>query len=198
MGRTVFRTYLQRFALILCSALFLSGCVRLGESSELPLLPQEPTPQPVDRIACQEIFGTAFRSESERQWFQQNCSTWPPVAVADEPIRSTSSSAEPAECAAMRGRPYESNEQRTWFLQNCSGNRAAAAVSPGEAAERRDCDAIRGTPYRSNAERTWYMQNCSTAQTQVTSGPDRTDCAAIRGTAYRSAAEREWFLSNCR
>jgi hypothetical protein len=199
-----------------------AGCVKLGESSELPLAAVEPTPLPPDRIACQEILGTAFRSDNERNWFIENCSKWPLVKVADEgpgappPPAST----EPPECAAIRGKPYESSQQRTWYLQNCNqgsrppANQQAAANNQGNQpaqsqpqGDRTDCNAIRGTPYRSSNERNWYQQNCGgTAsspaqagqQPQPAGGPDRADCNAIRGTAYRSDAERDWYNANCR
>jgi hypothetical protein len=32
-----------------------------------------PTPLP-DRTSCDQIRGTEYRSETERQWFQRNCS----------------------------------------------------------------------------------------------------------------------------
>jgi hypothetical protein len=191
------------------------SCVKLGESSELPLAAVEPTAVPPDRIDCGEILGTAFRSENERQWFMDNCSKWPLVKVPDEtapPAQAAQAPAEPADCAQIRGKPYESAQQRTWYLQNCNQNQPAqqTASSPQNTAQtqvqqttggpdRTDCNAIRGTSYRSANERAWYQQNCggSTAPA-VTTGPDRTDCNAIRGTAYRSPAERDWFNANCR
>jgi hypothetical protein len=203
-----------------------AGCVKLGESSELPLAAVEATPVPGDRINCSEILGTAFRSDNERQWFMDNCSKWPLVKVADEGAPApgqTQAPAEPPECAQIRGKPYESNQQRNWYLQNCnqgsSAPRAGTTPTPSSqqnqqqtqttgGPDRTDCNAIRGTAYRSAGERTWYIQNCSGStqqqstqtqtQPQTTGGPDRTDCNAIRGTAYRSPAEQLWYNANCR
>src|SRR5215213_7861982 len=104
--------------------LLCAGCVKLGESSELPLAAVQATVPPGDRISCQEILGTAFRSDNEREWFMTNCSKWPLVKVADEPaagsVPAANAPKEPPECAAIRGKPYESNQQRTWYLQNCN------------------------------------------------------------------------------
>lgn len=193
-----------------------AGCVKLGESSELPLTVTEATPTPVDRISCAEILGTAYRSDNERQWFMENCSKWPLVNVPDEPSVAAPPPAaapnEPAECAQIRGKPYESGQQRAWYLQNCNqGSAPPSAQAPIQGSQpqsqasnqpgsgdRTDCNAIRGTSYRSASERAWYQQNCLNSTPLVTSGPDRTDCAAIRGTTYRSENERNWFISNCR
>ncbi|MGE0057384.1 MAG: hypothetical protein AB7T32_05330 [Dehalococcoidia bacterium] len=195
------------FAMVLCA-----GCVKLGESSELPLAAVEPTAVPGDRINCGEILGTAFRSDNERQWFMDNCSKWPLVKVPDEPAPGSSPVVnEPAECAQIRGKPYESNQQRAWYLQNCNQNQPGQPTSNNAQTQsqpqtntttgdpdRTDCNAIRGTPYRSNNERAWFQQNCGNSPAPVTTGPDRTDCNQIRGTAYRSPAERDWFNANCR
>lgn len=193
-----------RLPLILIGALAVllcAGCVKLGESSELPLAAVQPTQVPPDRISCNEVLGTAFRSSTEREWFADNCSKWPLVKVADELQGGgpAAPSNEPPECAAIRGKPYESNQQRTWYLQNCNPNANPGAATTPQASsgsDRTDCNLIRGTAYRSNAEREWYAKNCS--QAQQTSGPDRTDCNQIRGTSYRSDTERQWYDQNCR
>ena len=171
-GRRAVPIVLGLIAMVLCA-----GCVKLGESSELPLAAVQATPIPPDRINCGEILGTAFRSDNERQWFMDNCSKWPLVKVADEPAPGqaqpqAAAPQEPSECAQIRGKPYESSQQRQWFLQNCN---QGTAPPPGAAA----------TPIP------------DTRQQQTISGPDRTDCNAIRGTPYRSAAERAWYIQNC-
>ena len=164
-------------ALLLCT-----GCIKLGESSELPRSAVEPTAVPADRISCQEILGTAFRSENERNWYIENCSKWPLVRVADEaaaPPGAPPANNEPPECAAIRGKPYESNQQRNWYLQNCNQNGAPAA------------------PTAANQQQPPPPPNQPAAQNQPQGGGDRTDCNAIRGTAYRSAGERIWYAQNC-
>lgn len=201
--------YLSLLVLGIAAVLLTAGCVKLGESSELPLSAVEPTPVPYDRISCDEIYGTAFRSANERAWFEENCSKWPVVKVGDEPVPSGSAqqSGEPPECAAMRGRPYESNAQRTFYLQNCNQstqNNQQQQQSQQQQPDRTNCDEIRGTPYRSANERNWFTRNCSPQQQQQQQqmlpnpGPDRTNCDEIRGGGYRSPGERQWFLQNCR
>jgi hypothetical protein len=193
------------------AAVLCAGCVKLGESSELPLAAVEPTAVPPDRTDCGEILGTAFRSDNERQWFMDNCSKWPLVKVPDEPDTSTATTpSEPPECAQIRGKPYESAQQRNFYLQNCNQNQPNQPANSNTQAQqptpvpatngpdRTDCNAIRGTPYRSNNERSWFQQNCGNTAPPVTTGPDRTDCNQIRGTAYRSPAERDWYNANCR
>jgi hypothetical protein len=70
------------------AAVLCAGCVKLGESSELPLAAVEPTAVPPDRTDCGEILGTAFRSDNERQWFMDNCSKWPLVKVPNDAERA--------------------------------------------------------------------------------------------------------------
>ncbi len=119
------------------------------------------------RDNCNEILGTAFRSAEERQWFQQNCSKWPPTNFGDMAIARTSQQDSPA-CAAMRGRPYNTDAERQWFLTNCpgtgTGQPAAAAGAPdagNSGPDRNDCNAIAGTPYRSATEQVWYYRYCT-------------------------------------
>jgi hypothetical protein len=129
-----------------------------------------------NRTSCDEIFGTAFRSVTERQWFIENCTMTAPSFALPAP-----SAPGPAPAQNRATQP--------------SGSTVG---SPPPAGVRTDCNQIRGTPYTSDAERAWYLANCN--QTQVTNpgpGPDRTDCNEIRGTAYRSDNERRWFLANC-
>src|SRR5215218_6811882 len=72
------------------------------------------------RQDCNAIMGTAFRAAEERQWFEQNCSRWPAVAVAQVqpaapgqqpgPANASVIQGDSPQCAAMRGKPY-ANEQ---------------------------------------------------------------------------------------
>src|SRR5512143_2271312 len=80
------------------------------------------------RHDCNAMMGTAFRATEEREWFEQNCSKWPAVnlaqAAAPAPGQppagaSTVIQGDTPECAAKRGQPYSSEQDRTWFLQNC-------------------------------------------------------------------------------
>lgn len=191
---------LKKSALVfigILAVLLCAGCAKLGETKELPLAVTEPTPIPYDRINCDEILGTVFRSPAERTFFEENCSKWPAVVVGDEPAPSATAAPrnEPAECAAIRGKPYESNAQRTFFLQNCS--QSTRLTTDASNSDRTDCNQIRGTTYRSNAEREWYNRNCGN-QPEANSGQDRTNCNDIRGSSYRSPQERDWFMKNCR
>ncbi len=121
-----------------------------------------------DRHDCKEIYGTAYRSGAEMQWFADNCSEWPQVKIEQASVapRSAVVSEDPR-CAQMRGKPYGSDADRQFFLQSCLGRQAQVAGS-------------------------------SIVQPQASAGPDRTDCSQIRGTAYRSENERRWYLGNCR
>jgi hypothetical protein len=155
------------------------------------------------RQDCAAVYGTAFRSAEERQWFEQNCSKWPPTRFGEMVINRGSGAPLPAQCDAMRGKPYESNEQRRWYLENCNGAPTAAVPSPGSSAggtNRANCDAIRGSAYRSDAEQTWFLGNCLGDQSQPArpqAPRDRFDCDAIRGTFYNSDGERAWYFQNC-
>src|ERR1044071_9859610 len=80
------------------------------------------------RHDCNAMMGTAFRATEEREWFEQNCSRWPAVAVAvaappaaGAPTSGASTviQGDTPECAAKRGNPYTSEQDRAWFLQNC-------------------------------------------------------------------------------
>jgi hypothetical protein len=136
-----------------------------------------------DRQDCGEIYGTAFRSQNERKWYEEKCSKWPLVKVDQGPVSFAQSAPEPDECRQIRGKPYENDDQRRWYLANCMGNSTQQAQGGGDAqssGDRTNCDEIRGTPYRSDSERRWYQANCPA--NQPSSGPDRTDCNAIRGT----------------
>jgi hypothetical protein len=148
-------------------ALLCTACVTKGESSELRAV-GPPAALP-DRISCEQILGSAYRSDAERAWFHQNCSQWPPVKVDPAPAPASANgqapaNGEPPECASIRGRPYESSQQREFFLKNChrpaSPQPATTTGNVPAAGDRTDCNAITGTPYRSERERGWYLQNC--------------------------------------
>ena len=180
--------------------------------------PGELTEDRRDRTDCVAISGTAFRSSSERDWYNANCSAWPPLPVDPGPARTAAPAyvPPPAECATMRGKPYTSNEQRAWYLANCNGQPPLPGVAapppppPGQGGSdpqvatnqnRANCDQIRGAPYLGPAERDWYLQNCpptpAAPPPAADTGPIRTNCDEIRGTSYRSPAERDWYLANC-
>jgi hypothetical protein len=144
---------------------------RLLEAQQVLATPAPQTPgQPTNRTNCDEIFGTPFRSITERQWFLENCTLRAPSFALPQP----SGPAPATPSSALGQQPSISGNHRT------------------------DCNQIRGTPYQSDAERLWYLANCNTSAARDPGpGPDRTDCNQIRGTAYRSDAERLWFLANC-
>jgi hypothetical protein len=110
---------------------------------------------------CEKILGQAFASPEQRQWFIDNCSTWPEREVASAAVVTAPPKDSP-ECAQMRGKPYESAEQREWFLTNCVNGSGGVntAQDPGSGPDRTDCNAMRGTAYRSDAERQWFLANC--------------------------------------
>jgi hypothetical protein len=143
------------------------------------------------RYDCNTILGTAFHNQEERDWFEQNCSKWPAVALVHVPAAppqqqrqpgapppATTIQGETPECAAMRGRPYNSEQERTWFLQNClrpevpvapSGNpvppqvQRAGAQQPAPVvnANAAVCDTLRRSPYVTDEQRRWYFTNCN-------------------------------------
>jgi hypothetical protein len=181
---------------------------------------------PPDRFDCNEIYGTAFSSDNERNWFSENCSTWSKnVGDVPDPVPQSGRGEDEGSaamswlspsgrtCGQMAGTGYRSAEERAWYLAHCQNlaNTPAPASSPRPgipsqgsvswlSPDGRSCDQIRGAVYSSAVERDWYLAHCQkgTPTPQATaSGPDRTDCIEIRGTSYRSANERLWYLANC-
>ena len=136
------------------------------------------------RHDCNAMLGTAFRATEEREWFEQNCSRWPAVAVAQVPAAGASPAARCAkrhqgdtpECAAKRGKPYTNEQDRTWFLQNCIRPEAPAPApnpvgapqatpatqpTPVVNANAAVCDTLRRTPNPSDEQRRWYFTYCN-------------------------------------
>jgi len=106
--------------------------------------PESPPPAPASlapRANCDQIFGTAFRSASERDWFSQNCSHWPPYSPSNSQPGPNSGKPEPNVLAASTPANVPSN---------------VLGVP-----DRKDCTTIRGTPFLSENERLWYLGNCS-------------------------------------
>jgi hypothetical protein len=154
-----------------------TGCITVSEFDADP----EPTPMPPDRTDCGEIFGSAFRSQSERDWFVANCSAWEQATLgAIEP-------APPAAPGAPTGAPAQAPA-------------APAQPPPPTPVENPTCAQMRGQPYANAADRAWFLANCTGAGAQPSfdTGPDRFSCDEIRGTRYRSGNERNWYLQNCR
>ena len=134
------------------------------------------------RRDCNAMMGTAFRATEEREWFEQNCSRWPAVAVASvpaapqqQPPPATVIQGETPECAAMRGRPYASEQDRAWFLQNCirpevpatnpaqnvpAQQRPGVAPTPVISSNAAVCEALRRTPNPTDAQRRWFFTYC--------------------------------------
>jgi hypothetical protein len=175
------RTPAARAMLLLLPLLGLAlmGCAAVMPSA--PAAPREKTPT-ADRNDCAAIFGTAFASDAERDWFAENCSQWPSVNIADPPSLSDQPALDP-HCYELMGKPYANDDDRRWFLSNCIGNGQTAQAqtgnnsgNPADTQDRTDCNAIRGTPYRSANERNWFLANCPT--TTVT-GPTITTTITI-------------------
>jgi hypothetical protein len=136
------------------------------------------------RHDCNAMMNTAFRAPEEREWFEQNCSKWPAVAVAQaappaapgQPTAGASTiQGDTPECAARRGKPYTSEQDRAWFLQNCirpevpapnTGNlqtqprQPVVQPSPAVNANAAVCDTLRRTPNPSDEQRRWYFTYC--------------------------------------
>jgi hypothetical protein len=70
-------------------------------------------PAPGDRTDCNQIRGTPYRSDAERQWYIANCSGSSPQAAAAPagPDRSN--------CDEIRGTAYRSDNERRWYQANC-------------------------------------------------------------------------------
>src|SRR5262245_11008517 len=146
-------TSLPRRARIALALLVLLTPVLTACAAQLSAGPGSDRSQPSDRTDCGAIMGTAFQSESERQWFLDNCSKWPLLDIADPPDAGSAQQQpqiDPA-CAAMRGKPYANDDDRRWYLQNCQGqpgltqpNQPSPTPSAQDANDRRDCNAIRG------------------------------------------------------
>jgi len=138
------------------------------------------------RHDCNAMLGTAFRATEEREWFEQNCSRWPAVALAQIPAAAPEPQpsapkviqGETPQCAAMRGKPYANEQDRTWFLQNCirpeapapaaapAPNGAPQAIAAGQPtptvnANAAVCDTLRRTPNISDEQRRWYFTYCN-------------------------------------
>ena len=134
------------------------------------------------RHDCNAMLGTAFRATEEREWFEQNCSRWPAVALAQVPAAAPRPQpgapnviqGDTPECAAMRGKPYTNEQDRTWFLQNCIRPEAPAPApnpvgapipatqpTPIVNANAAVCDTLRRTPNLSDEQRRWYFTYCN-------------------------------------
>ncbi len=61
-----------------------------------------------NRLNCDEIRGTKFLSDAERQWFLANCGPSPTPTVINR-----------LNCDEIRGTQYLSDAERQWFLANC-------------------------------------------------------------------------------
>ena len=138
------------------------------------------------RHDCNAMLGTAFRATEEREWFEQNCSRWPAVALASilpaapgqqpgQPGAATVIQGETPQCAAMRGRPYNNETERAWFLQNCirpevpaanpavpnnTQQRPGAAPTSLSSSTAAVCETLRRIPNPTDAQRRWYLTNC--------------------------------------
>jgi len=134
------------------------------------------------RHDCNAMMSTAFRATEEREWFEQNCSKWPAVAVAQAAApasgapqsgAATVTQGDSPECAAKRGKPYTSEQDRAWFLQNClrpevpapaAVNQQRPAVTqpaPVTDANAAVCDTLRRLPNPTDEQRRWYFTYCN-------------------------------------
>jgi len=140
------------------------------------------------RHDCNAMLGTAFHATEEREWFEQNCSRWPAVAVAQIAAAPPPAPGQPQpgapnllqgdtpECAAKRGRPYTSEQDRTWFLQNCIRPEAPAPAVPNAQPQQRPgvtqpapvvdanagvCDTLRRATNPTDEQRRWYFTYCN-------------------------------------
>jgi hypothetical protein len=204
---------LASFCVLLLALIVAAGCISGGGGVTNVASLDSLTPEAAgERTGCDEIFGTAFRSDKERQWFTENCSRWPPeAAAAQAPVPSTQSRPPLSGSPQVTGSPQASQQQN-------------------QGGDRTDCAQIRGTPYRSDAERRWYIENCAgTPEPASAQGlPQQTDqvspviappaaptaassliqptpqpqrvvgCDELIRRGYANARERAYYFDNCR
>jgi hypothetical protein len=155
-GRIFIIARLLGAALLLLS----TGCVK---AEVLRHQAEDASPPVANRMDCNKVYGTAYHSPEERQWFEGNCMSWPAFRAAD-PAPAAAPSSPDAACQSVAGRPYASDQERLWFLTNCVGRASTTAqgssVPTAAGPDRTSCDEVRGTPYRSDAERAWYIRTC--------------------------------------
>jgi hypothetical protein len=144
------------------------------------------------RHDCNAMLNTAFRATEEREWFEQNCSKWPAVAVAQaapaaapsQPAQPSAASAiqgETPECAAKRGKPYTSEQDRTWFLQNC--------IRPEAPAPAPNANPANAQPQ--------LQQRPVVAQPTPATNANAAVCDTIRRAQNPSDEQRRWYFTYC-
>jgi len=143
------------------------------------------------RQDCNAIMGTAFRSTEEREWFEQTCSRWPAVALAQVPAAAPpaapAASQRPSapnqiqgdtpECAAKRGKPYANEQDRTWFLQNCIRPEAPPPPAPS---------VPNGAPQALPATAPTPLVNANAAV-----------CDTLRRAPNPTDEQRRWYFTYC-
>jgi hypothetical protein len=132
--------------------------------------PAAPPPAPPivqNRQDCNQIRGTQYRSDAERNWYLANCSgqTSPQTQAIGENRQN---------CDQIRGTQYRSDAERNWYLANCSAMQTQPTPQQPQTqpapqqpppvldgvTNRQDCNQIRGTQYLSGEERDWFFTYC--------------------------------------
>ncbi len=70
----------------------------------------------VDTARCNQMRGRPYASDSDRQYFLQNCAGQPTAGSASAAV---SAGPDRTSCAEIQGTVYRSDSERAWFFQNC-------------------------------------------------------------------------------
>jgi hypothetical protein len=139
-GKTLLLAQFAAAALTILAA----ACVKPDVLRADPPVAASTSPIP-NRTECDQIFGTAYHSPEERDWFEANCTTWPAFSAPDGPAPSAQNQVGPSQATTT----------------------PATAIGP----DRTNCNEIRGTAYRSDTERSWYLRTCFLTPTAVPTTP---------------------------
>jgi hypothetical protein len=107
-------------AVVAAIGLLSTACFGPAQGFELSV---QETPQ-TDRTNCEELYGTAFRSEAEREFFHSNCSDWSAT------VESATSIATPSSSSGMAVEPPPTNSGRTAFEPGTANVPPASIPTP--------------------------------------------------------------------
>ena len=183
--------------LVLLLAVSVIGCGVGVSAYEKPGAPRDNSAaNKPDRMDCGAILGSAFRSATERDWYNGNCSHWPLTNYGASGATGPAVQLPPG-CAEQQGKPYTSEENRRWFLNTCAGPVAEAQKQAQPAGQPVPPGQPPATVDPAQASVQPAAEAPAAPATAPAPMPDRHDCNSIRGGAYNSETERQWYLANC-
>jgi hypothetical protein len=172
-----------------------AGCIAVSN------LDHGPTPVPTlpDRTDCGAILGTAFHSETERQWFAENCSEWTKATLGEvEAARATPTAPPPTATPPPTASP-EPTPTLPPPPPGAQGPAGLGGLQPPPPADNRErCAQQAGRPNLTPEDQAWFVEHCLTANGQPGTPGESPQCAALRGRPYESDSQRAWYLANCR